>query len=259
MSIAIKNNKLIYDKPAYKPAVDWTKSFVDGKYAYSDNSKFEVQNSKLPETLYFGARYMEKTKDEETFVSRDFMADMTVINPGKVGDEYVKTVGHYHQNKPGTKVAYPEVYEALTSNIEYLLQSESDKSGKVDVIWVVTEPGDKVVMPPNWGHVSMNVGSKPIIEMDLQKRDNPNGSDYSMFKERVGGAFYRTEEGLSKNPNYEVSSLRIVRPLERPDWGLTRDKSLYDSFVEAPEKFDYLLNPEKYDFSLDGLFTDIEL
>ena len=139
------------------------------------------------------------------------------------------------------------------------MQSELDQEGKVAVIWVVAEPGDKVVMPPNWGHVSMNVGDKAAIEIDIQKRDNPNGSDYSMFKEREGGAFYRTDAGLVKNPHYEVSNLRIVRPLEKPEWGLTRDKSLYDAFVETPEKFDYLLNPENYDFSLDGLFADIEL
>lgn len=252
MSIAIKNNKLIYDKAEYAPAVDWTKSFEDGKYAY------QTRKSDLV-TLYFGARYMEKTEDEDTFVSKDFMADMTVINPGKVGNEYIKTVGHYHQLKPGTKIAYPEVYEPLTKNVEYLLQSEPDKAGKVDVLWVVTEPGDKVIMPPGYGHASMNVGSKPILEVDLQKRDNPEGSDYTMFKGRVGGAFYRTEDGLVKNTKYEVSSLRIVRPLEKPAWGLTKDKTLYHSFVEAPQKFDYLINPEKYDFSLDGLFTDIEL
>jgi len=252
MNIKLAENRLDYEKTDYSPAIDWTKSLADGAYAYKDSQTG-------PEVLYFGARYMEKTTDEDIFVSNDFMADMTTINPGKVGDEFIKTVGHYHQNKPGTTLAYPEVYEAVSGNFEYLLQSELDKDGKVEVIWVVAQPGDKVVMPPNYGHVSMNVGTETAIEVDIQKRDNPNGSDYTMFRERNGGAFYRTDEGLMKNPNYEVSSLRIVKPLERPDLGLTRDKSLYDSFVEAPEKFDYLLNPEKYDFSLDGLFADIEL
>ena len=252
MDIQVGNNKLIYDKKAYLPAVEWSKSFEAGKYAYCE------QKSEL-ETLYFGIRYAEKTEDEAVFKTKDFMTDLTVINPGKVGNEFVKTVGHYHQLKPGTKVAYPEVYEPLTRDVEYLLQTEPGKDGKVDVLWVVTEPGDKVVMPPGFGHVSMNVGKEPIVEVDLQKRDNPNGSDYSLFKEAVGGAFYRTEDGLIKNPHYEVSSLRIVKPLERPDLGLTKKKSLYDAFVESPEKFDYLINPEKYDFSLDGLFVDIEL
>lgn len=259
MKFEFTENKLNYDKTDYSPAVDWTKSFEDGKYAYQDNSKGIRQNTKTGNVLYFGARYMERSEDESVFVDNDFMADMTVINPGKIGKEYIKTVGHYHQNVSGLKIAYPEVYEAVTDGFEYLLQSEPDEGGKVNVLWVVTEAGDKVVMPPNYGHVSMNVGKESAVEVDIQKRNNPNGSDYSMFKERVGGAFYRTEAGLTKNPNYEVASLKIVRPLEKPEWGLTKNKSLYDSFVENPEKFDYLLHPDKYEFSLDGLFTDIEL
>jgi glucose-6-phosphate isomerase len=202
---------------------------------------------------------MENNSDEQKFLNEDFMADLTIINAGKVGKEFVKTVGHYHQNVPGTKIAYPEAYEAVSGNFEYLLQSEPDSEGKVDVIWVVTKPGDKVVMPPNYGHVSMNVGDEPAIEVDIQKRDNPNGSDYTMFKERIGGALYRTEDGLCENPNYKIASLKIARPKEKPDWGLTKDKPLYTSFVENPEKFHWLLEPQNYDFKLDELFEDVEL
>jgi len=252
MNIEISTGKLVYVKEDYTPAIDWQKTFMDGKYAYA-----KAETSVEP--LYFGARYMEKTADEGIFVQNGFMADMTVLNPGKVGDEFVKTVGHYHGTLPGLTISSPEVYEALSDGIEYLLQSEPDQDGKVAVIWVVTKAGDKVVMPPCYGHVSMNVGDKPAVEVDIQKRDNPNFSDYSMFKERIGGAFYRTDDGLTKNPNYEVSSLRIVKPLEVPEWGITKGKTLYDSFVEAPEKFDWLVHPDKYDFDLDVLFTDIEL
>jgi glucose-6-phosphate isomerase len=252
MEYKIEENKLIYKKDEYLLAVDWIKTFDDGKYAYRDKIKDQ-------EIIYFGARYIEKNPDEQTFIMSDLMADVTVLKPGKIGEEFIKTVGHYHQKKLGLTMAYPEVYEALTGNIEYLLQSELNKEGKVDVLWVIAEAGDKVVMPPNWGHVSMNVGNKPAVEVDLQKRDNPSGSDYSIFRERVGGAFYRTEKGLEKNPNYEVASLRVVRPIEKPDWGLEKDKPLYTSFTESPEKFNYLINPEKYDFSLNGLFADIEL
>jgi glucose-6-phosphate isomerase len=252
MEYKIEENKLIYKKDEYLLAVDWIKTFDDGKYAYRDKIKDQ-------EIIYFGARYIEKNPDEQTFIMSDLMADVTVLKPGKIGEEFIKTVGHYHQKKLGLTIAYPEVYEALTGNIEYLLQSELNKEGKVDVLWVIAEAGDKVVMPPNWGHVSMNVGNKPAVEVDLQKRDNPSGSVYSIFRERVGGAFYRTKKGLEKNPNYEVASLRVVRPIEKPDWGLEKDKPLYTSFTESPEKFNYLINPEKYDFSLNGLFADIEL
>jgi len=245
-------NKLGYKKDDYKSAIDWLKSFDDGKYAYLDSTKGQ-------DVLYYGARYFEKTADEKIFVDNDFMADLTVINPGKVGNEYIKTVGHYHGYVPGTVVAYPEIYEAITDGFEYLLQSEPDGDGAVDVIWVVTSAGDKVVMPPNYGHVSMNFSNKPAIEMDIQKRDNPNQSDYSLFKEKVGGALIRTSDGLKENVNYKIKSIKIVKPLEKPDWGIIKDKLLYNSFIESPEKFEWLLKPQNYMFDLDELFEDIEI
>ncbi len=252
LDFSIGEDKLNYSKDDFAPAIEWDKTFEAGKYAYKDSPSGR-------ETLYFGNRYMEKTADENIFVDNDFMADLTIINPGKVGEEFIKTVGHYHGYVAGTKVAYPEVYEAVSGKFEYLLQSEEDKDGQVDVIWVIAEEGDKVVMPPGYGHVSMNVGVGPAAEIDIQKRDNPNQSQYGMFKEKVGGALYRTEAGLIENPNYKIKSVRIVRALEKPEWGITKDKPLYLSFTENPEKFQWLLRPQDFEFNLDELFEDIEL
>lgn len=252
LEINLIENGLLYNKEEFQPAVDWQKFLKDASYAY------QKPESDL-DVLYSGARYMEKTEDQELLQKYDFMADMTVINPGKVGDEFIKTVGHYHGKKAGTNVPYPEVYEAVLGNFEYLLQSEPDENGEVEVIWVVAEEGDKVVMPPGYGHVSMNVGNEPAVEVDIQKRDNPNQSDYSMFKENIGGAFYRTAEGLQKNPKYKIKSLRVVKPLEIPEWGLTKDVPLYKVAINEPEKFKYLTSPEEYEWNLDKMFVDIEL
>lgn len=252
LDFEVGENELIYNKENFEPAIDWAKSFEDGSYAYVDQ-ECELEN------LYFGSRYMELTRDQEILKKYQFMADATVINVGNVGKEYVKTVGHYHGYVPGTKIAYPEIYEAVSGKIEYLLQSEEDENGKVEVIWVVTTPGDKVLMLPNYGHVSMNVGDEPAIEIDMQIRDNPNNSDYSKFKEKVGGAFYRTEDGLTKNPHYKVKSLRIVKPKEVPEWGLTKDTPLYVAVTQNPEKFEYLTKPQNFEFDFDKFFEDIEL
>lgn len=251
LEFEIGENKLIYSKDDYEPAVDWEKTFEAGKYAYNDQeSDFEM--------LYYGARYSEKKVDEKIFIENDVMADLTVLNAGKVGNEFIKTVGHYHGLVHGTNIAYPEVYEAVTEKWEYLLQSELDENGEVEVVWVVTEPGDKVVMMPGYGHVSINVGEQPAAEIDLQKRDNPNNSIYEMFKEKVGGAIYRTEKGLEPNPNYKVKSLRVVKPKEKPEWGLTKDVPLYTSFVRNPEKFQWLLRPQDFEFNVDELFEDVK-
>lgn len=249
--IEVAENKLVYDKADYRSADDWEKTLEAGSYAYK-NLESDLK------TLYFGARYMEKTVDEDLIKTHDLMIDATVINPGKVGEEYVKTVGHYHGIIPGLIISYPEVYEPVSGRFEYLLQSTPDSAGKVDVIWVLAEPGEKVIMPPNWGHVSMNVGNEPALEIDVQKRDNPDASDYSLFKENRGGAFYRTGAGLEANDNYQVNSIRIVRPKEKPEWGIVKNKSLYQSVIESPDKFGFLVHPQNYNFDINTLFVEVD-
>jgi glucose-6-phosphate isomerase, archaeal len=250
LDFTLEPNKLNYDKTKFPGAIDWVKTFEAGEYAYQ---------SPTPgvDILYFGARYMEQLSDHDKFIGKNFMADLTILNAGKVGNEFVKTVGHYHCHVQGCNCAYPEVYEAVSEGIEYLLQSEV-KDGSVDVLWVVTQPGDKIMMLPNYGHVSLNIGSQPAIELDIQKRDNPNNSDYSMFKEKVGGAVYRTDEGLVKNPNYTIRSLRVVRPREVAAWGLVKNIPLYSLFTNDPDTFRYLLNPQDFVFNIDVFYEDIE-
>ncbi len=201
-------------------------------------------------------RYFEAEKDKPAFDKAKLEYDITVIKNGFVGTEYVKTVGHYHSGVSGQEVTYPEVYEVIEGKIE-LLQSKPDKNGKFDVILVQAEKGDKVVVPPNFGHISINVGEDVAVSSNLQKKDLPAGADYNFYAEKEGGAFYRTEKGLEPNKNYKMGKLRIVKPLEKAEFGLVKDKPLYTSFLEDPNKFDFLLHPQKYDFS--DLFEDIKL
>ncbi len=252
LDFSIGEDKLIYKKEDFSQAVDWIKDYQFAKYAYKDQSQESGPT-------YFGVRYMERTEDKELLLNNGIMGDITVFQPGLVGDEYVKTVGHYHGHTVDQNTSYPEVYQNIAGKVEYLLQTEPDKNGEVDVLYVVTEPGDKVVMPPNVGHVSLNAGDDIAVECDLQKRDNPDDSEYGEFKDFVGGALYRTKDGLEENPHYKIKSLRIVRPLEKPEWGLTKEKPLYTSFTENPDKFKWLTEPQNYDFNLEELFEDIEL
>ena len=250
LDVEIGKDKLIFDKAQFPRAIDWVKTFDDGKYAY-------LEANVGPPVLYGGIRYAEDIAHEAVFQTGDFMADITFINSGKIGDEYIKSVGHYHGCVPGTEVAYPEIYEAVTSGIEYCLQSEPDTDNGVNVLWVLTEPGDKIMMLPNWGHVSMNTGEQTVIEVDVQKRDNPNHSDYSLYKIMNGAAVYRTERGLIKNSHYKIKSLRIVRPKELPELGLTKDTPLYTALTSWPNKFQFLLEPQNASFIVDMFFEDI--
>ncbi len=93
-------------------------------------------------------------KDREAMQSEDLRYDITIIPPRMLGTEYVKTLGHYHPIVPGTTLSYTELYEVLEGEAHYLLQKE--EKGKItDVVLVKAGKGDKVIMSPNYGHVTI--------------------------------------------------------------------------------------------------------
>jgi glucose-6-phosphate isomerase len=157
---------------------------------------------------------------------------------------------------PGTEITYPEVYEVIDGEIEYLLQTRPDAEGNVDVIVVSAVAGDKVIVPPNYGHISINKGESIAVSSNLQFRDLPATADYEVLKTFGGGALYLTDSGWENNSQYTVRSLRKVTPRDKFEWGIEKGKPLYTSFTESPEKFDFLVHPQNYDFS--DVFADKE-
>ena len=247
VKVSLNNFKLMYDSEEY-PVEQAAREYTDAVDVYLEKNSHK-------QILYWMYRYFEAKKDRKLFDSFGMEYDLTVIKNGKIGNEYIKTVGHYHSNLKGKEVSYPEVYEVLEGNIQYILQTRFE-NGKVDVIIVKTEQGDKVIVPPNYGHVSVNVGDTVALSSNIQKGDLPHNADYDSFKENGGAAIYVTDEGVINNPKYKIGKIRTVRPVEKPEFALTKESSLYESFKKNPEKFDFLIHPDKYDFS--SVFQDIE-
>lgn len=199
--------------------------------------------------LYYMYRYFENVADSQTFIDNKIEYDITTIKAGKIGEEFIKTAGHYHSYVPNTELTYPEVYEVIDGQVEYLLQTRPDTEGNVDAVIVTAKAGDKVIVPPNYGHISINVGPDAAVESNLQLRDLPASADYETFKIFSGGDLFREGKGWENNPQYNIKSLKKVNPKEKPEWGLEKNKPLYASFTESPEKFKWLTEPQNYDFS----------
>ncbi len=74
---------------------------------------------------------------------------LTVVHPGKVGDEYFMTKGHYH-----TVLETAELYYCLKG--EGLMVMETPEGE-----WAVEplRPNGGLYVPPRWAHRSVNTGS----------------------------------------------------------------------------------------------------
>lgn len=98
---------------------------------------------------------------------------LTVLYPGRVGDEYFMTRGHYHFQR-----LTAEVYVPLRGEGYLLLQDEAGHARAEALL-----PGSVMYVPPGWAHRSVNTGDGPLVFLYVYPADA--GHDYETIS-RVG-------------------------------------------------------------------------
>jgi glucose-6-phosphate isomerase len=206
--------------------------------------------SQEPKELYYMYRGVFLPRDQEKAKKYNLRFDITILRPGKVGEEYIKTAGHYHPLKKGQKTTYPEVYEVLNGQAHYLFQRfGKDFDDIEDVILVKAKPGQKVIVPPNYGHITINAGSEPLVMSNWVAQDF--SSTYEGIKKMGGGAYFIVEEAekefFAPNIRYsQIPPLKELKAKEMPSWGLVWDKPMYISCLNDPQRFRFLTHPEEF-------------
>jgi len=194
--------------------------------------------------LYFMYRDVHLSrKDHEVIKESGLRYDITVIPPRMLGCEYVKTAGHYHETVPGTGVSYPEIYEVLSGEALYFLQRQEDGE-VVDAVAVRAGAGDKVLIPPGFGHVTINA-SKHVLKMaNWVGRDVK--SLYEPIREKAGAAYYFLDTGPFRNKRYgQVPELRYLPCTGEPSLGLVKSKEMY-GLVKDISKLEFLTKPQDH-------------
>jgi glucose-6-phosphate isomerase, archaeal len=107
----------------------------------------------------------------------------TVIQPGRVGDEYFMTKGHYH-----SKRETGEVYFGLQGHGVLLMEVEDHFSSQS------MGPGTVAYVPPHWAHRTANTGGDTFIFLAVYPADA--GHDYGTI-ERDGLRYRLIDEGGS--------------------------------------------------------------
>ncbi|MET1006501.1 MAG: glucose-6-phosphate isomerase family protein [Propionibacteriaceae bacterium] len=99
---------------------------------------------------------------------------MSVLEPGRVGEEFFMTRGHLHAIADRS-----ELYLGLSGHGVMLLETVDGESNVVEV-----HPGQAVYVPGHWVHRSINVGTERFVTLFCYAGDA--GQDYSII-ERAGG------------------------------------------------------------------------
>ena len=137
--------------------------------------------------------------------------NVTILETGTVGGEYIKTYGHYHIGQ------LDETYW-FDSGEGVVLQQKLIDPMRGDVVEefkaIRVKAGDSVYMPPGYGHLMINVGDTWLVMVDDSPVEGINDSasmpghaNYEMVKAMHGFAYYLVEkEGvptLVRNPHYK--------------------------------------------------------
>ncbi len=243
-----ENGLLVFEAPAlYKGFSQKYSEQMDGLY------KDDVEKGELAYDVY---RDIALEKDRELFEKYDFSYDFTVIREGLIGKERKKTSGHYHSWNEMKTNTYAEVYEVLKGTAVYILQKvdnfDTDNLDDIkvdDLIVLKVEEGQSVIIPPNYGHVSINAGEGDLIFSNIAYK--PCKVIYEPVKHYRGMAVYLVEEDgqvkVEVNKNYDnLPKVKYAVAKENPNLGIKFNNATYTEFVNNPEKFDFLPNPSDY-------------
>lgn len=183
--------------------------------------------------------------------------ELTAMTGRPVGWEAAKTLGHVHIAPPDSPVGYPEVVEVLHGEAGFLIQDliQGPDGPRSRRAWLVrARVGDWVVLPPDLAHVTIDLGSGPLVFSDVI--DRSARGVYAGVAAARGFAWYVGADGtLRPNPRYarpphleEVSAVEWSGPAPAP---------LYRAFRDEPWRFDWLSEPERFEQVAPGLVSRI--
>lgn len=134
------------------------------KGMYYDEAAFQRMLEKEDPLVY---EFYELGAPED---AGDIAFGTSITYPGKVGDEYFMTKGHFHE-----VLETGETYICLRGNGFMLLENPEGE-------WSAQElsPGKSVYCPKRWAHRSINVGIEPLVTFFAFRGDA--GHDYGTIE-----------------------------------------------------------------------------
>ena len=210
---------------------------------------------KEPHDLYFMYRGLHRSIDTDLLQKYNLRYDVTVIKPDHLGREFMKTAGHYHVADFG------ELYEVVQGRAICLLQKRNLKDDSIieDVIAVQAKAGQKIAIPPYYGHILVNPGPGYLVTSNWVS--SRFSSEYQLYKKSGGAAYYLYNSSgnieYAVNPYFlRIPPVRHAVPAELIDrFGLKENEPIYFIINKAPERLDFLNRPSDFDYK--DVFTYI--
>ncbi|WP_042143602.1 glucose-6-phosphate isomerase [Paucisalibacillus sp. EB02] len=156
----------------------------DLKNGLSDDIESTKRNLSKMKGMYADNEALESILEKEDTLAYEFyelelpnednnlLFGTSIVYPGKVGNEFFMTKGHFHN-----VIDTAEVYYCLSGE-GYLLMENPEGD------WAAEEftPGKAVYAPGRYAHRSVNIGDEPLVTFFVFRADA--GHDYGTIEEK---------------------------------------------------------------------------
>jgi len=204
--------------------------------------------------IYWMFRNLGLKGNEDMLRVHSLRYDLSVFRLQQFGQELMKTSGHYHPPIYRGGPSYPEIYEVVYGTAIFLMQEVDDiNAGPRDVqvrncIALRCEQGQKAIMPPNFGHVTINPDpERPLITTNWVCSDF--NSVYRGAELCRGFAWYNTQDrGWVPNPAYDCEIPRLMHAgcADVPQLGLESKTGMYRVGCSSPELLALCKRPQDF-------------
>lgn len=124
--------------------------------------------------------YFKEEAEPDTLIYEVFEAEtfghiklaLTVMPPGKVGNEFYMTKGHFHQDDRSG-----EVYFCFRGQGIVIMQTREGETDEIPL-----KPGGMAYIPPGWAHRTVNTGNEKFIMLAIFPETS--GHDYDSIREK---------------------------------------------------------------------------
>lgn len=199
-----------------------------------------------PDIVYSIAMDVGNVQDKEKMLNRDLLYGAVTYAKGTLGKEPVRSQGHIHAISQSCGMSTCEVYEIWNGAAYiYMQESAQDKPGRCYAVYA--KPGDVVIVPPGWAHATIVADVTRNLTFGAWcVRDF--GFDYADVRKHKGVAWFPVVENNNiefvRNSNYKESQLVIKEPRDYTEFNIEKGKSIYEQFVENPDKFMFVSKPQ---------------
>ncbi|VTM23942.1 glucose-6-phosphate isomerase [Raoultella terrigena] len=162
-------------------------------------------------------------QDRDELKKRMLLFGVVTYAAGRLGEEPVRSQGHIHRISQHSGWSPPELYEIWQGKaIIYMQERVEDDPGRCFA--VIAEPGDKVLVPPGWGHAT--ISADPEVPLTFGAWcDREYGFEYDAVRAHKGLAWYPLLQDnhviWQHNSRYLPGRLQAITPRRYVEFGLT--------------------------------------